>query len=65
MKAVVYRGPNQIAVENVPDPKIERPTDAIVKLPAPTSAVPTCTCRRAGPISSRVASSATRTSAWS
>ena len=32
MKAVVYRGPNQVAVENVPDPKIERPTDAIVKI---------------------------------
>jgi hypothetical protein len=30
MKAVVYRGPHQVAVENVPDPKIERPTDAIV-----------------------------------
>jgi hypothetical protein len=29
-KAVVYRGANQVAVENVPDPKIERPTDAIV-----------------------------------
>lgn len=32
MKAVVYRGPHQVAVENVPDPKIERPTDAIVKI---------------------------------
>ncbi len=32
MKAVVYRGPNQVAVEDVPDPKIERPTDAIVKI---------------------------------
>jgi glutathione-independent formaldehyde dehydrogenase len=32
MKAVVYRGPRQVAVENVPDAKIERPTDAIVKI---------------------------------
>ena len=32
MKAVVYRGPRQVAVEDVPDPKIERPTDAIVKI---------------------------------
>ena len=32
MKAVVYRGPNQVAVEDVPDPKIERQTDAIVKI---------------------------------
>lgn len=30
MKAVVYRRCNQVAVENIPDPKIERPTDAIV-----------------------------------
>ncbi|MDB5748747.1 MAG: aldehyde dehydrogenase [Massilia sp.] len=32
MKAVVYRGPRNVAVEDVPDPKIERPTDAIVKI---------------------------------
>ena len=32
MKAVVYRGPNQVAVEDIPDPKIERPTDAIIKI---------------------------------
>jgi len=29
-KAVVCRGLNQVAVENVPDSKIVRPTDAIV-----------------------------------
>jgi hypothetical protein len=32
MKAVVYRGPRDVSVENVPDPKIERPTDAIVQI---------------------------------
>src|SRR5579875_1221859 len=32
MKAVVYRGPRQVAIEDVPDPKIERPTDAIVRI---------------------------------
>jgi len=32
MKAVVYRGPREVSVENVPDPKIERPTDVIVKI---------------------------------
>ncbi|SNS92774.1 Threonine dehydrogenase [Noviherbaspirillum humi] len=32
MKAVVYRGPRKVSVENVPDPKIERPTDAIVQI---------------------------------
>lgn len=32
MKALVYRGPKDIAVEEVDDPKIEAPTDAIVKV---------------------------------
>ncbi|MBG6215500.1 glutathione-independent formaldehyde dehydrogenase [Cryobacterium sp. CAN_C3] len=32
MKAVVYRGPNEVSVENVPDAKIERPTDVLVKI---------------------------------
>src|SRR5690349_19224756 len=34
MKAVVYNGPRSIAVANVPDPKIEKPTDAIVRITA-------------------------------
>ena len=32
MKAVVYRGPRHVAIGNVPDPTIERPTDAIVRI---------------------------------
>jgi glutathione-independent formaldehyde dehydrogenase len=32
MKAVVYKGPFQVAVEEVEDPRIERPTDVIVKI---------------------------------
>jgi glutathione-independent formaldehyde dehydrogenase len=32
MKAVVYRGPFDVAVENVSDPKIEEPLDAIIKI---------------------------------
>lgn len=32
MKAVVYRGPYKVAVENVGDPAIEAPTDAIVQI---------------------------------
>ncbi|MDB5753657.1 MAG: aldehyde dehydrogenase [Massilia sp.] len=32
MKAVVYRGPRKVAVEDVPDPKIERPTDVVVRI---------------------------------
>ena len=34
MKAVVWKGVGDIGVENVPDPKIEEPTDAIVRLTA-------------------------------
>ena len=32
MKAVVYKGPFQVAVENVPEPKIEHPNDALVRI---------------------------------
>ena len=30
MRAIVYKGPNEVSVETVPDPRIESPTDAIV-----------------------------------
>ena len=32
MKAVVYKGPNKVAVEDVAEPKIEKSSDAIIKL---------------------------------
>ena len=32
MKAVVYKGPNEVSVEEVPDAKIERPTDVLVRI---------------------------------
>lgn len=32
MKAVVYKGPFSVAVENVPDPAIQHPNDVIVKI---------------------------------
>ncbi|GII58085.1 glutathione-independent formaldehyde dehydrogenase [Planotetraspora thailandica] len=32
MKAVVYEGPRQVHVENVPDARIERPTDVLVRV---------------------------------
>ncbi|GII79990.1 aldehyde dehydrogenase [Sphaerisporangium rufum] len=32
MKAVIYKGPRRIAVEEVPDPVIQAPTDAIVRI---------------------------------
>jgi glutathione-independent formaldehyde dehydrogenase len=32
VKAVVYRGPYQVAIEDVPDPRIEAPGDALIKI---------------------------------
>ena len=32
MKALVYNGPRDVRVKNVPDTKIERPTDVLVKI---------------------------------
>jgi NADPH:quinone reductase-like Zn-dependent oxidoreductase len=32
MKALVYNGPGKIAVEDRPEPKVEQPSDAVVKL---------------------------------
>ena len=34
MKAVVYKGPYEVSVEDVPDAKIERPTDVLVRITA-------------------------------
>jgi glutathione-independent formaldehyde dehydrogenase len=38
MKAVVYHGPFDVKVEQVPDPRVEAPTDAIVRVTS------TCIC---------------------
>ncbi|WP_226506957.1 MULTISPECIES: glutathione-independent formaldehyde dehydrogenase [Pseudomonas] len=32
MKAIVYNGPHDVSVRNVPDAKIEKPTDALVRI---------------------------------
>src|SRR5687768_1784781 len=32
MKAVVLKAPRQVAVEEVPDPQIEQPTDVLVRI---------------------------------
>ncbi len=32
MKALVYDGPNKVSVQDVPDAKIERPSDAVVRI---------------------------------
>jgi len=40
MKALVYKGPGKKAWEEVPDPKIEQPTDVLVKMvPRPSAAL--------------------------
>ncbi len=38
MKAVVYKGPFQVAVENVPEPTLQQPNDVVVKITS------TCIC---------------------
>ncbi|HEX3853487.1 MAG TPA: alcohol dehydrogenase catalytic domain-containing protein, partial [Polyangiaceae bacterium] len=32
MKALVYNGPRDVKIKNVPDPRIERPTDALIRI---------------------------------
>jgi glutathione-independent formaldehyde dehydrogenase len=32
MRAIVYKGPKRVSVEHVPDPKLEAPTDAIIRI---------------------------------
>ena len=32
MKAVVYRGPRDVRIEEVDDPEIEKPSDVLVKI---------------------------------
>jgi len=32
IKAVVYKGPFKLAIENVEDPKIEQPGDAVIRV---------------------------------
>ena len=34
MRALVYRGPENVTIEDVPDAKIEKPTDALIKITA-------------------------------
>ncbi len=32
MKALVYHGPREVRIAHVPDPKIEKPTDVLVRI---------------------------------
>lgn len=34
MKALVYNGPRNVSIKDVPDATIERPTDVLVKITA-------------------------------
>ena len=43
MKAVVYKGPFEVAVEDVDDPVIQDPTDVIVKITRLRSVDQICT----------------------
>ena len=36
MQALVYNGPRNVSIKNVPDAKIERPSDVLVKIPLVT-----------------------------
>ena len=46
MKAVVWHGKRDVSVDQVPDPTIEEPTDAIVRITSRASAAPTCISTR-------------------
>lgn len=65
MRAVTWQGRRNVAVENVPDPRIEQPTDAIVEVTS------TAICGSdlhlyevLGAYMSRVTCSATNRSEW-
>jgi glutathione-independent formaldehyde dehydrogenase len=32
MKALVYNGPRDVSIKDMPDPKIEAPTDVLVRI---------------------------------
>jgi len=32
MRAIVFKKPNEVSIEHVPDPELESPTDAIVRI---------------------------------
>jgi hypothetical protein len=47
MKALVYHGPGQRSWDTVPNPTLQLPTDAIVKIDTATFAAAICTFSRA------------------
>jgi glutathione-independent formaldehyde dehydrogenase len=63
MKALVYDGPRQVSVKDVPDAKIERPTDVLVRITAANICGSDLHMYEAVPTSRPAGGSATRTSA--
>ena len=63
MKAVTYHGKRDVRVDTVPDPVIQEPTDAIVRITSTASAARTCTSTRCSARSSTRATSSA-TSRW-
>ena len=61
MQAVVYAGPKKVSVHDVPDARIKRPNDILVRITATNTAVLTCTCMRDALTLRPDAGSATRT----
>ena len=46
MKALTWHGIEDVRVQEVPDPRIESPTDAIVRVTSTAICGPTCTSTR-------------------
>jgi glutathione-independent formaldehyde dehydrogenase len=53
MRAVVYNGPKDVSVNEVPDAAIEAPTDVIVRITATNICGSDSTCMRAERVWSR------------
>jgi hypothetical protein len=60
MKAVVYSGPREIEVKDMPDARIERATDVLVEITTTNICGPTFTCTKAVPPWSQAVFLATR-----
>ncbi len=61
MKALVYNGPKDVAVKDVPDARIEKPTDALVEITSTNICGSDLICTRAARTSRKERFSATRT----
>jgi threonine dehydrogenase-like Zn-dependent dehydrogenase len=62
MKAVVYNGPRDVNVKKVADPKIEHPTDVLVKITTTNICGSTYTCTKVAPTWKKVKYLGMRTS---